>query len=762
MPRSLPERYLYLCLFLLAGVLAYASEWGPYYLAALFPSEMRVVGPISQFSIPCTDAPRGQSVCRAAYRVPTSVLKGWESRGALGLGVILYTTEAVCVETGKSVPLHSTADASGQGTDYLNSYQVYYYYDKSCPGDLVIKAWAPPTYRRYGHVGAPMVVGSPDRVRQVKVLIEFFLGGVLQIIVAIFLALVFFDRQLVIIAQERDSLAAPEKYAAFWIVYMLLVSNVFNMLMPVSIGQYVGNKAQHIVAWNAFPGILLYQLTLGNESRGWLPRLPGLLIARVRWVQLSPLNMISLLVVCLPSYNAALAPMIATVAGVALALGLYRRDLLLAGFALCELLDAAKLFMVPHMPMYYMTMIFVFLCFAQAFYRRVQASARVFETLKWTQRIVESYHEGGKIAQLLRAFAEQFGIRAIAISQRGKEGGSTLEAQIRGPTGWSVLTDERSTPLATLEREVQVEKYVRASLGKFGSCLNHGARLSFMRLEQDGAEIANLLIADYPSDLMNHEVERLRFNTSKALLLPFLSRAVAQRVASEALARFLPDGVAEKLIEGKSIREDETGYLFMVDIKGSTRIARRFGNDHWAEFTAALSKDITAVARRYGYTLQFVVWDAFYFTKPGMQSAEALAETVTFAKELHEIFSVACTRAFGEFAVRQGPSARFCLTWGDTTRDVRGGHKSDWTIVGKTMAAVCKLEQACKDQEGWLFASATALVDPTRPWVMLRRVVNATDEGIYKNVEPCQNGQAGQPQLPELEAFLARPRKSAA
>ncbi len=759
---SMPTRYVYLFLFLLAGVLAYASEWAPYYLAGLFPQELRVVGAISQFSIPCTDAPRGQATCRAAYRVPASVMQGWETRGALGLGVILYTTEAVCVETGKSVPLHSTADASGQGTDYLSSYQVYYYQDKSCPGDIVIKAWGPASYRRFGHVGVPMVVGSPDRVRQVKALVEFFLGGILQIIVAVFLALVFFERKLVNIAHERGTLTAPEQYAFYWIGYMFLVSNLLNMLAPVGIGQYVGNKVQHVLAWNAFPGILLYQMALGSEQRDGLAGLPGFLIKPLRWLRLSLLNLVSLFIVLLPDYNGYLAPMILVAALLGLGIGIRRRDALLGGIALCELIDGSKLYMVPYMPMYYVTMSFVFLCFAQAFYLRVKASAQVLETLKWTQRVIESYHDGGKIAQLLRSFAEQFGIGAIAISQRSKTGGGTVEAQIRSAQGWEVIVDERSTPLATLEREVQVEKFTRAALGKFGARLKSGSRLSYLRLEQDGAEIANLLIADYPSELMNHEVEHLRFATSKALLLPFISRALAQKMTSEALALFLPDGVAERLIEGKSVREDETGYLFMVDIKGSTRIARRFGNDHWAEFTTALSKDITGIAARYGYTLQFVVWDAFYFTRPGEPSDAGLAETVRFAKQLHEVFRFACQRAFGQFAMRQGPCARFCLTWGDTTRDVRGGHKSDWTIVGKSMAAVCKLEQACKDQVGWLFASATALPQSRESWELLSRVINATDEAIFRSSELLAEGNPNVQELREFEAFLARPRKSAA
>jgi class 3 adenylate cyclase len=753
-----------LAFVLIALAIGYATEWVPYYVGALFGGELQVLGAISNYSVPCSDPPRGPHVCRAAYRLPAELLHKLPSPVSLGAGIILFETEAQCLVTGAKTPMLTPSDKSGQSTDAPNTYQTLYDPTQFCAGDLLIKAWAHPSYRRAGHVEAPMVIGTPERVREVKVLIEFFRSGLMHILVAVFLVIVAFDTRFVKIANRERCESMLDRYAWGWIANLFLISGLVNTLFPMGLGPLVGNQALHLVGWIVLPGTLLHRALAGRPEA---PRILPWLLKPLPWFPVSPLALAAFAQVLIPGYNPRLAPMEVAVTLAGLAASLALRDGFLFLLALCGFLDALKDYMVPYMP-YYTTLSFFFLfCFAETFVARLRTGAQVVHSLKWAQREIDAFNGGGTLPGLLVSFARQFGARGIALEQWDRDGHYTLEWFSAGET-WAPRTQElRGEPALLFGGDAfarvvhpSVDSRALAELGDFGRTISAHAPVSVIPIEQNGTLLARLIVAEAPPsrpDLADPETARLRINTCLDMLLPFLARTLSQRKAALALAEFLPAGVSERLLEGKSVRVTETGYLLMVDIRDSTRIARRFGNDFWARFMRALSKDLEPLAREHGFALQLVVWDALYLTLPGEPSDTALATAEKFARKLHAAIRRATREVFGDQAVSaaRGPCARFCLTYGDTTRDVRSVHKADWTIVGKTLAAVCKLEQSCKPEPGWLFADGSAIAAKQPAWEPLAGTVQATGEGIFRFRAPLQAEEVTTLPLPEISALSA-------
>ncbi|MFL5812703.1 MAG: GAF domain-containing protein, partial [Bdellovibrionia bacterium] len=204
--------------------------------------------------------------------------------------------------------------------------------------------------------------------------------------------------------------------------------------------------------------------------------------------------------------------------------------------------------------------------------------------------------------------------------------------------------------------------------------------------------------------------------------------------AKSALAGFVPERVLHALLSGQDVRENEQGYLLMADLRDSTKLARKYGADAWTQFVGKLCKPAEAIAQKYGYSLQVVVWDALYFTSGKPKSSQELQNAVRMASELAALFGMEAQREFNEVLLPFDTNrARFCVTYGDVTRDVKNNFTSSWTIVGTAMASISKMEQTCKGFDGVLFCSEFALTDAGDiTWEALPVRAKGTDELIYR------------------------------
>lgn len=246
------------------------------------------------------------------------------------------------------------------------------------------------------------------------------------------------------------------------------------------------------------------------------------------------------------------------------------------------------------------------------------------------------------------------------------------------------------------------------------------------------------------------------FGPSNEAGLQLLSSAIGSFISSRALrfsavaaiSSLTRRDVAERLLKGQDVRESDTGYLLVADVRGSTKIANQLGADAWISFVERLRPVVAALAEKSGLRLQLVVWDAFYFTLScNEMDSKAFAATVTFGAQLENLLKVALEGLDSSVAMNEKNVARFCLEFGDITRDIRNG---SWTITGSSMSRVAKLESVCKKLAGWFYCSENLPFDAFR-FDRLEEVSPATNLRIV-SLAPLK----GRALLPdEIEALVS-------
>ncbi|MBL7715170.1 MAG: GAF domain-containing protein [Bdellovibrionales bacterium] len=218
----------------------------------------------------------------------------------------------------------------------------------------------------------------------------------------------------------------------------------------------------------------------------------------------------------------------------------------------------------------------------------------------------------------------------------------------------------------------------------------------------------------------------------------FLKAERVARVNTEielVLAPFVPSRVREKLIAGKSVREDDNGLLMMVDIRGSTRLSQKIGGKEWEAFAGILSERVSEICKSAGYVLQATVWDAFFITKSTAQIGIS-DDDVALMNKIEELVRVELLSRYDADVVdlnHEGRAVRVCAVYGDISRDLVSGVTKSWTIVGTAMASVHKLEQACKGQSGWVFSDKSCLsLSDTDSWKPINVEISGKDTVVYR------------------------------
>ncbi|MCM0605092.1 MAG: hypothetical protein KA715_03305 [Xanthomonadaceae bacterium] len=180
--------------------------------------------------------------------------------------------------------------------------------------------------------------------------------------------------------------------------------------------------------------------------------------------------------------------------------------------------------------------------------------------------------------------------------------------------------------------------------------------------------------------------------------------------AKKALTGFVPKKALSKLLNGENARIDETGYLFMIDIRGSTKISQHFGAEQWLSFSENMNAELEKIGTKYGFELQMTVWDAFYYTRAGAKSS---VDSILLASLYDEVrlyvYEKMIARFPGYIHLEKNNSFRACLVHGDISRDIRTNVTSAWSIVGSSMAVCSKFEQLCKTESGVLFVLGNIL-----------------------------------------------------
>jgi hypothetical protein len=206
---------------------------------------------------------------------------------------------------------------------------------------------------------------------------------------------------------------------------------------------------------------------------------------------------------------------------------------------------------------------------------------------------------------------------------------------------------------------------------------------------------------------------------------------------TETLQGFVPERILNDVLHNNLIKEDDHGYLVMLDLKGSTKISLEKGSDFWLGAAKKLVPILRNLALTYGMELQDFKWDAFIFTLSTLEKNNSASQKIldffSQAALLVENWYNEELASVSQSNLETGQKARCCVTFGDITRGFSGGTTKVWTLIGAEIAAVSKMEDVCKRLDGVIFFDETALPDETvAQFTYTNSIVPGTGRMIFK------------------------------
>lgn len=536
--------FLYL---IFALVTCYAPEWGPHYVALFSGGRLNVVGSISDFQESCPSADRGTVQCKVQYRIPGALMRAVSGAKAIGLGFIIHATEVRCHDDNgdKLLGRFGEVESAGKTLDFLNIYQTIPDAITLCANDIIVTAWAPREYRRFGAIGAPVVIGDFAYVDRVRRFVEFFRSPFLIALAAMFFSVFIFNEILSRLLQTNQKPSEIETYSYGWVGFTFAASGLANTLLPVVSDSYLMTR---LANWFSFivmvgPGLTVISGLAGLSDH--IARLACMLTkefhSRIKW---RPIQLIALLFVASPFFAKLLAPTYITFTGVFVLLGLLKRNPLLVCLGLAGLSDSLKMMMVPYLPTSYLFMVFSLFCVVDSFVNRVKRSAGLVGLLKWTHDQIECGIESKSVPEILRDFAGQFGIAQVSLIITKPNGGCEIVVQAKNGEHWetSKFFKDRLPPmfahvLTTRESlwHVQEDSLLAINLrkGEDRGLKYKGEYFSIIPLLKDSVPVGAVAITGYPYVYAKDDFLQLKLTSVINLLYPFLASAIAHSSMAE-------------------------------------------------------------------------------------------------------------------------------------------------------------------------------------------------------------------------------------
>jgi hypothetical protein len=545
----------YLLFFLAAVGISYSSEWGPHYVSLFSGGSTRVLPRLSNYEVPC-DAPALEGVaCRVAYRVPRALFEGASTDSTWGLGVILHATEIGCADSFRAQLGFGDPARAGRTLDFLNVYQTVPLQALQCPGDFLVRVWSPESYRRYGLIDAPMVVGSRESVERIKTFVEFFRTQLLLLLSSLFVVVAIFNRVIRRLMDQHTALTLVERFDSAWIGFMLIFSGMAQTLLPIVSGSFFVTRLSNFCSVLAHFGPGIYGISRCRRDILKIRELASFLVSSplvsspwasfLRWIPgLSYLSLVLAGYALSPYFARALAPLFTVVGFTVLLFGVVNRDVFLAVFGLAQLLDSLKLFMVPFLPTSYLTLIFTLLAMTESFLQRSKRGASFVSALRWSHDQVETLDQDQSVASFLQSFAERFEIGRISLLLPQSGGNCEILMLTRKGRAWQVEQLFRdvvppmfSHSLASREALWHIEDgslfSVNLRKGEARKYSYEGRYFTILPLLQGEVPVGAISFTNYPERYAKSELARLELNTVANLLTPLLTARVGHQSANQ-------------------------------------------------------------------------------------------------------------------------------------------------------------------------------------------------------------------------------------
>jgi signal transduction histidine kinase len=294
----------------------------------------------------------------------------------LGLGIIIHSIEVSCDGESKPPIVLGELSKGGRMKSYYDTYQTVPMSALMCQGDVLVKNWFNPRYKRYGYSNAPAAIGEASWIARIKELVEFFYTEVNVILSALFLMFYLAARSLKRLSFV-DWVSSPfEPWSLYWLGFTLMMSDtVIDLFFPFSFGFWMwfvprlgyffgttmtlGSLLTFFSGLTGLPSGLKKYCTILIQSRG---RLFGasILVGMNFFIYISPLFSIG--------YRLTLA----FVSLSSILVSLLEKNLMMLLFGLAVLSDYCKTLMVPYLPAPRLMIVYIGMILIYSIVKRIE------------------------------------------------------------------------------------------------------------------------------------------------------------------------------------------------------------------------------------------------------------------------------------------------------------------------------------------------------------------------------------------------------
>ncbi|MBS1962203.1 MAG: HAMP domain-containing histidine kinase [Bdellovibrionales bacterium] len=355
--------------FLLAVFVNYLPDLAPYYLRALYDSDLVILGTPYRFQEPCPAKDIGDWKCHLQYRFPRKIVADHE---AIGLGVVLFPLAAYCADSPEEKIWISEIRDSDKVVSYLKTYQVLNLQRLKCKSDIIVENWGKPVYRRRGYVQGQITLGSQIAIEQVRSLVELSITSLLFFSAFIFILFYSIFTTLKRITGIELSFPPFDSSKFFWLAFILFANGIFfETIFPFRVPFQIVPKMSNFFGMMCLATPLVSFLSDDTRFPAKIRTL-FFRIGNTTEFRVVPLVVISSLVVFPPYFGFAYSRSVLLLALLCLASAAWARDMRMFLFGLCASIDALKILMVPFLPASRTTVTYMVLVFSYELLRRIR------------------------------------------------------------------------------------------------------------------------------------------------------------------------------------------------------------------------------------------------------------------------------------------------------------------------------------------------------------------------------------------------------
>lgn len=242
--------------------LGYFENFSAYYVKMFHGKDLEIFGDMKKYRAGC-DLKTKKSSCTDKYLIPKEVIQGQDY---LGVGVILSASLFYCQGDRSRYQEYDSYKNPSKIFDIMNTFQVVSLKGLGCSDGLVVEAWSQEGAKRAGHQMGKLVAGTYEAVNRVKVVTEFITRDIFKFfgLLFIFLAFAFsYLRRNAFLSEDEDALV---RVLPYWILYLFSISDIMQMILPVTKFSSLGNQLVSFLSISAhcYP-VLFY---VASRSRG--------------------------------------------------------------------------------------------------------------------------------------------------------------------------------------------------------------------------------------------------------------------------------------------------------------------------------------------------------------------------------------------------------------------------------------------------------------------------------------------------------------